>query len=359
MRGLALTLLLIAPASAQLASYDAGTAGAPPVAPDPATQGWSVTLDSGVNGTPISPDGATGFNAWEVSDTSAVGGATYQCEFGSAQANDGYARGFEYTVVLRMTAGSPSSIYFSYTDGYTFTDNLYAVAFAIVGNDVVATDQWSNTNFVCAGAMDGGDHAFGMRLQPGTFVVEFVYDGQVLGSIAGGIPPQPQMFQGVRWGALGDGTGRARFQRVEFRYLDDLGTTSCNPAVPNSTGSAASIGATGSLFVLQNFLEITATELPPNQFGYLLASLHAGFTQNPGGSQGNLCLSGNIGRFVGQVQSSGAVGAFTVPVDLSAIPTTPVASVAAGETWNFQAWYRDQNPASTSNFTNALRIEFR
>jgi hypothetical protein len=28
-------------------------------------------------------------------------------------------------------------------------------------------------------------------------------------------------------------------------------------------------------------------------------------------------------------------------------------------TWNFQRWYRDLNPGSTSNFTDALRVTFR
>jgi hypothetical protein len=34
-------------------------------------------------------------------------------------------------------------------------------------------------------------------------------------------------------------------------------------------------------------------------------------------------------------------------------------AVLAGETWNFQAWYRDLNPTTTSNFTNAVSIAFQ
>ena len=80
----------------------------------------------------------------------------------------------------------------------------------------------------------------------------------------------------------------------------------------------------------------------------------------PGGSQGNLCLGGNIGRFVNQVQNTGPNGRFDTIVDTQAIPTTPVAAIQIGETWNFQAWFRDvlPNGTPTSNFTHAVRIQF-
>ncbi|MCP3916270.1 MAG: hypothetical protein GY711_12005 [bacterium] len=29
-----------------------------------------------------------------------------------------------------------------------------------------------------------------------------------------------------------------------------------------------------------------------------------------------------------------------------------------GETWNFQCWYRDNNPGPTSNFTDAVSVTF-
>jgi hypothetical protein len=41
------------------------------------------------------------------------------------------------------------------------------------------------------------------------------------------------------------------------------------------------------------------------------------------------------------------------------IPLTPVTSILAGETWNFQAWYRDLNPTNTSNFTDGLSVTFQ
>ena len=55
---------------------------------------------------------------------------------------------------------------------------------------------------------------------------------------------------------------------------------------------------------------------------------------------------------------SGPNGEFTIQVDLTSIPTSPPHSVVAGETWNFQAWFRDKNPGSTSNFTNGVAVTF-
>ena len=74
-----------------------------------------------------------------------------------------------------------------------------------------------------------------------------------------------------------------------------------------------------------------------------------------GGSQGNLCLGGSIGRFL-PAQST-AAGTFAMTVDLDAIPT-PLGSVSvlSGETWNFQTWHRDL--AGTSNFTEGASVLF-
>jgi hypothetical protein len=104
-----------------------------------------------------------------------------------------------------------------------------------------------------------------------------------------------------------------------------------------------------------------ATELPQNSFGYFLTSRTQASTPNPGGSQGNFCLGGAIGRYVrpGQVQHSGAGGELSLAVELTLHPT-PTGSVAvqAGETWSFTAWYRDANPTLTSNFTDGLEVLF-
>ncbi|MFT5290931.1 MAG: hypothetical protein ACI8QC_002179 [Planctomycetota bacterium] len=138
-----------------------------------------------------------------------------------------------------------------------------------------------------------------------------------------------------------------------------LGTSFCD-AVANSSGNPATISVSGSSSVAANDLTLTACQLPPNQFGYFLNSTTPGFIPNPGGSQGNLCLGGAIGRYTQNVFGSGAAGTGSLLLDLPNTPT-PTGSVAilAGSTWSFQCWYRDINPGPTSNFTDAVTVTFQ
>jgi hypothetical protein len=140
-----------------------------------------------------------------------------------------------------------------------------------------------------------------------------------------------------------------------------VGTSYCS-ANPNSTGTAASITALGSVSAAANALTLSASALPLHAFGFFMTSRTQDFIANPAGSQGNLCLGGASGRFVGpgQVQSSGAAGRFSLALDLTQQPTpTGPTIVVAGETWSFQAWYRDSlGGQATSNFTNGVVITF-
>jgi len=142
-----------------------------------------------------------------------------------------------------------------------------------------------------------------------------------------------------------------------------IGTNYCGPAVPNSTGASSTISATGSAVVANNDLTLVAENLPTNAFGYFLTSRTQGLVPQPGGSLGVLCLGGSIGRYTGpgQIQNSGAAGSFDLLLDLTQTPTpTGLVAVAAGETWNFQAWHRDAvGGVAVSNFTNGLEITFQ
>lgn len=140
-----------------------------------------------------------------------------------------------------------------------------------------------------------------------------------------------------------------------------IGTTSCSPAVPNSSGMPGVISIVGSPSVQVNDLQLTASQLPLNAFGYFLASMHLGSGIHPPGSQGVLCLLPPIGRGVGgTVFFTGLTGAGTTTVDLGSMaqPTGPVA-VLPGDTWHFQAWHRDANPTVTSNLTDAVSLTFQ
>lgn len=139
-----------------------------------------------------------------------------------------------------------------------------------------------------------------------------------------------------------------------------IGSTYCSPAVNNSTGQSATIAASGSAQAAANDVTLLASNLPTNQFGFFLNSVMQGFAANPGGSQGNLCLGGSIGRYNTPVLNTGALGSMTLVLDLTNTPTpTGSVSILAGQTWNFQAWYRDVNPTATTNFTDAVSIDFQ
>ncbi len=140
-----------------------------------------------------------------------------------------------------------------------------------------------------------------------------------------------------------------------------VGTNYCTPA-PNSTGATASISASGSASVTLNDLTLSSANLPLNAAAYFLCSRLHGFVANPGGSAGNLCLGGAIGRRVGgSIPNAGATGTVSVLADLTALPQPSGAVVVlAGETWNFQCWYRDlaASGGATSNFSDGLEVLF-
>ena len=138
-----------------------------------------------------------------------------------------------------------------------------------------------------------------------------------------------------------------------------VGTNYCT-ANSNSSGAIAEMSAFGTANVTANQLTIECTSMPALVFGFFIVSRVDGFVANPGGSQGNLCLGGSIGRYVGpgQITNSGLAGAISLPLDLASLPQ-PLGPAAAmpGETWRFQAWFRDSvGGVTTSNFSDGLSV---
>jgi len=149
-----------------------------------------------------------------------------------------------------------------------------------------------------------------------------------------------------------------------FRYnCGGIGTAYCSPAVPNSNGSAATIGAVGSASAGANELTLVATRMPRFQVGFILTSQTQGLVAFPGGSNGTLCLGGEIGRYIGPgfVKQTGLGGEFNVHVDLNRTPMGGLfVAIQPGETWNFQAWFRDVGPPGQppANFTDGVSVLF-
>ncbi len=133
------------------------------------------------------------------------------------------------------------------------------------------------------------------------------------------------------------------------------------PSMANSTGQMARMMFTGTPSVAANDLVLGVRDLPLNQIGYFVVSRDPGTGIFPPGSQGIFCIGNSIGRHnrPGEVLNSGSSGVVRMSLDLMDVPQPqgPVA-VAPGETWHWQYWFRDLNPSSTSNFSDANSVTF-
>ncbi|MBL4770711.1 MAG: SUMF1/EgtB/PvdO family nonheme iron enzyme, partial [Planctomycetes bacterium] len=154
-----------------------------------------------------------------------------------------------------------------------------------------------------------------------------------------------------------------------------VGTTFC-AATANSTGLPASLtGSFGS--GTGSGLHLEVQDGVPNQIGYflvgneitpgvvissgLLCLVGTGSAQiyryNVAGTpQNSVGVFGNRGTLENVVGTSSVGSGFDVP---SIIPAGVSLPIMAGDTWNFQLWYRDTAVMSgNSNFSNGLSVTF-
>lgn len=189
--------------------------------------------------------------------------------------------------------------------------------------------------YVCSG-MVGQDSAFGYRESE-------VGDTQMSFSSTGGDLGSPGNFVA---GVCDD---------LEF------GDVYCS-STANSTGVEGQIVAFGSPVIAADDFNLRAWDLPLQQFGYFLTSPAQGLITQPGGSHGNLCLGAPLGRLHSTLANSGTTGVIEGAVDLYNLPLAGFpggVAVNAGEAWNFQLWYRDNNPVGSSNFSPGLEVVFQ
>jgi hypothetical protein len=134
----------------------------------------------------------------------------------------------------------------------------------------------------------------------------------------------------------------------------------CSPAALNTTGAPGRMTLDTCTIALP---VVGADQLPPGEFAYLLVGNGNGVIVQPPGSVGDLCLGGStpgIGRYSADLMAVDASG--QVETDLwrgntgggsGQLPNPPGGQLSAGETWNYQYWYRD---GGSSNFTDAVRV---
>lgn len=134
----------------------------------------------------------------------------------------------------------------------------------------------------------------------------------------------------------------------------------CSSAV-NASGARARMQTLGSVAVAANDVTLRCVDMPVNTFGLFVTSRSRGFTANPGGSLGDLCIGGTIGRFNGLIQNSGSAGQISAAINAAALPEGGATVAAApGDTWYFQCWFRDLNMGlPASNFSDGVELTFR
>ena len=123
---------------------------------------------------------------------------------------------------------------------------------------------------------------------------------------------------------------------------------------PNSASiSGSMISASGSASVSANDLTLAAVSNPPNAFGLFFYGPNQ--VQNALGN-GFICVGGNLVRL--PAQQIDPLGLALLNLD---IPNPPagVPSIAPGETWNFQFWFRDSAAGGAGfDFSDGLSVTF-
>ncbi|HPF13787.1 MAG TPA: hypothetical protein PLJ12_05930 [Planctomycetota bacterium] len=157
----------------------------------------------------------------------------------------------------------------------------------------------------------------------------------------------------TRW----DGTYWVQDGAVEYPAAADSPAAQYCAGNPNSTGDYGFITMWGTPSTTTS-KTLVATAMPLNQFGYFLAGQNGFGVVAVPGSAGNLCLSGGpLGRYnLGvEVFFTGTSGSGQLAISPTALrgPGGNVVGLA-GQTWNFQAWHRENG--GSSNFTNAISL---
>ncbi len=138
--------------------------------------------------------------------------------------------------------------------------------------------------------------------------------------------------------------------------LSSCGASGFCASLPNSSGNAATIGATGSFGIGANDTQLFAVGCPPTRPGIFFCGPNP--AQIPF-ANGYLCVSPfqpGLTRVPHAVVTD-ATGHASTKLDLPSLP--PSAPVAAGSTLYFQFWFRDPlGGGAASNLSDGLSLTF-
>ncbi|MEZ6015608.1 MAG: hypothetical protein R3F49_10870 [Planctomycetota bacterium] len=209
------------------------------------------------------------------------------------------------------------------------------------------------------------------------FLARFAPDGMERWAVEfAGQRPLPAESGSVRIGFAVDPRGNpfTLSQSIEGGVFPDLalgaelrkfvqngpaGAPYCGPAATNSTGAPGVLVGLGPDQLSADNVTLRADQLPAGALTLFLASRTQGSVPMAGGGQGTVCLGGSIGRFYGpgEIRAASPSGNAALQLHLNNLPQpSGRVTATAGETWSFQAWYRDANPGPTSNLTNGVAV---
>lgn len=131
---------------------------------------------------------------------------------------------------------------------------------------------------------------------------------------------------------------------------------------PHSAGDGARLRARGSDIAADNNLRLQLRGAPGNVSTLIVASQDV-FNVQPAGSDGVLCIASlTMARFLDSLSMTDIAGSLNYVPDIANVPfesagmSMPTA-ILAGDTLNFQAWFRDGT--MSSNFSDALSVTFQ
>jgi len=216
---LATCLLPLWASAAQVALYDAGTAGNPATAPDPTVQGWTL-VGSGANSAGLSPDGTTGSNAWQITDTTTDSPTdSYNHPLSVAQHDQASSNGWSVTATVRLdpsVSGSQTMtlIYDNTAVRWILFVNLTGGAgsnysLGVFGGGTAVGDTGV--------AEDGLYHTFEIRGSDGTSAAEVYVDGASVGTAG----TYSSAGDGVTFGSgSSNGKGIGNYHKIEMTVND-------------------------------------------------------------------------------------------------------------------------------------------
>jgi len=271
---------------------------------------------------------------------------TYDNNSEAWRAVDGFTNGnwtFNQANRLSSTNGTPGAWWqldlprpFEITEVVLFNRNVYGER---LGNFRVSLE-------------DATGEVFGQNF--------FVGSGHVPdGGTAQLLPPAGTFATRVRIafinGLNNQGNGFLTLAEVQV-FSPTIGTTYCNPANNNVSGGPATISTVGTnVLASPNVTAIVAHGMPEQTFGYFLVGAGAN-SVTPPGSNGVLCLGNAIGRYSLLIHNTTRTENMGIVINRGALPVNPTRAILPGETWRFQAWFRD---GASSNFTDAVAVTFQ